>query len=80
MKEKHPTETPAAPQKWNWKKQGLFYGVTMYVVMELLLPFFGEEGHSLPGILIGIPLWGIGGLVFGFFMKPASAEKGEEGS
>jgi len=52
-----------------WLKQGLFFGVFMYVFMDIIFPLFSNEVLTKRDLLIGIPIWLIGGLVFGFIMK-----------
>jgi hypothetical protein len=52
-----------------WMKQGIFWGLFMYVFMILLFPLVDGEGLELRKALIGIPLWMIAGLTFGYTMK-----------
>lgn len=52
-----------------WIKQGLLWGLIMYVFMTLMFPIIDEEGITLKKALIGIPIWTLGGLGFGYAMK-----------
>ena len=52
-----------------WLKVGLSWGLTMYILMVFLFPFFGREEITLKKVLIGVPFWLFGGVVFGLTMK-----------
>lgn len=52
-----------------WWKIGLINGLIMYVLMELVFPLLDGSGYSSKKLLIGIPVWIIGGLIFGRIMK-----------
>jgi hypothetical protein len=54
---------------YGWVRQGLFWGLFMYVFTTLMFPLIDGEGITLRKTLIGIPIWTIGGLVFGYTMK-----------
>lgn len=58
-----------------WIKQGLSWGLFMYVFMNLTYPFIEGESITLNKLLIGIPLWTIGGLGFGYTMKLMNRKK-----
>lgn len=64
-----------------WWKVGLDYGVTMYVFMELLFPLLDGSGIEGRKALAGIPVWIIGGLAYGWWMKAyLNAAKGRKKS
>jgi hypothetical protein len=46
-----------------WIRIGLSWGAFMYLSTVLLFPFLRGEKVSLFGVLIGIPLWVMGGLL-----------------
>ena len=52
-----------------WLKQGLSFGFFMYVFMTILFPIILKEEITSEDLLIGIPIWLIGGLGFGYTMK-----------
>lgn len=61
--------TPNIFDKKHWIKTGMSWGALMFVIMSVLFPLiFGEE-ITLKTIAIGVVVWTIGGLGFGFFMK-----------
>lgn len=60
---------PNPYEGYGWVKQGLIFGASMYVVMTLFLPLMQGEGITFRKTLIGIPIWTIGGLGFGYTMK-----------
>lgn len=62
----------------NWLKIGLFWGLIMYIFVTLLLPLIGQVQITHKSILIGIPIWIIGGLSFGFIMKISMNRKGKQ--
>jgi hypothetical protein len=52
-----------------WVKQGLFLGLIMYVLTTFMFPLITGQKITLGKVLIGIPIWTIGGLGFGYIMK-----------
>ncbi|MGZ2368436.1 hypothetical protein ACXR6G_01460 [Ancylomarina sp. YFZ004] len=62
----------------DWLKMGFFWGLFMYVFMIFILPLIEQEEISQKSMLIGIPIWLIGGLGFGFFMKIWMNRKGKQ--
>lgn len=52
-----------------WIKQGLFWAAYMYLFMTFLFPLVFNESYSMTKILIGIPLWIIFGLIYGYSLK-----------
>ncbi len=53
----------------DWIKSGIFYGIGMFLITSIILPYvYGEEITSKT-ILVGIVSWTIGGFLFGFIMK-----------
>lgn len=53
----------------NWLKSGLLFGLFMFVSMVIIYPFVKGDEITRKSILIGIPLWLIGGLGWGYTMK-----------
>ncbi len=52
-----------------WIRQGLYWGLFMYIFMNLIFPLLGREGITSKKVLIGIPIWTLAGLGFGYTMK-----------
>ena len=64
---------PGVPEKKNttrrWLISGLLFGLFMFIAMEILYPLIAEHGITQKALLIGIPLWLICGLGWGYTMK-----------
>ncbi len=52
-----------------WIKIGLLWGLFMFVIMTFVWPAIEGDEISLKRILIGIPIWLIGGIGFGYSMR-----------
>ena len=57
------------PTKSQWLLTGVVFGVFMYVLMEILFPLIEGESLTQKRLLLGIPAWLIGGVIFGLIMK-----------
>lgn len=53
----------------NWIKTGLGWGVFMFFAMSIAFPFLSGEEISLYSLWLGLVIWTIGGLGFGYSMK-----------
>ena len=62
----------------NWLKYGLLWALFMYVTMTFLFPLIQHEPISTTIALIGIPIWILAGLGFGYTMKVWMNRKGEK--
>lgn len=51
-----------------WIKTGFIWGAMMFICMEIIYPLIDGELTAL-GLVIGIPIWALGGLLFGFFTQ-----------
>ncbi|TXD49580.1 hypothetical protein [Polaribacter sp. IC063] len=60
---------PNPYDKKSWIKTGLSWGGFMFIVISILFPYFENQEITLKNILIGLVLWTIAGLVFGYTMK-----------
>jgi hypothetical protein len=59
----------------NWVKFGLFWGLFMAVVINILFPLFdGTEIVPLK-VLVSIPFWLLGGLIFGYVSRKKEPKK-----
>lgn len=62
----------------NWLKSGLFFGLFMFITMQIIFPLIENKEITQKSILIGIPLWLICGLGWGLTMKLWMNKKGKE--
>ncbi|HHV03479.1 MAG: hypothetical protein WCQ69_07020 [Bacteroidales bacterium] len=62
----------------NWLKSGLFFGIFMFVSVVIIYPLIKGSEITSKSILIGIPLWLICGLVWGYTNKILMNKKGKE--
>jgi hypothetical protein len=53
----------------NWIKTGLVWGALMFLFNTLGFPYFRGENITLEDICVGLILWTIGGLAFGYTMR-----------
>jgi len=61
--------------KVQWFLSGLIFGFLMYVFMVVLSPLIKGENLNQKELLIGIPIWTVAGLLFGFTMKIINGKK-----
>lgn len=61
--------TPNVFDKKSWVKGGLSWGGFMFLVVTLVYPCFAGQEITLKSVLIGLILWTIVGLGFGYTMK-----------
>lgn len=62
-----PLDAPV--RKGYWPATGLVWGGLMYGLTTFVIPLIGNENVTLASVFIGIPIWLIGGLGFGYTMK-----------
>lgn len=62
----------------NWLKSGFYFGVFMFLCMVIIYPLIKGNEITLKHILIGIPTWMIGGLIWGLTMKWWMSKRGKE--
>ncbi len=58
---------------YGWIKKGLYWSLFMFVFMTFLYPIIKGESITLKHAHIDIPVWIIGGLLFGYIMKLVNA-------
>lgn len=59
----------------SWIKFGLFWGMFMALVINVLFPLFdGTEIVPLK-VLVSIPFWLVGGLIFGYVSRKKESKK-----
>jgi predicted membrane channel-forming protein YqfA (hemolysin III family) len=54
--------------KGKWWKEGLSWGLFMFVLMGVLYPWLVGDGLSLQSVGMALPLWLLGGLGYGYSM------------
>jgi len=54
---------------WGWIRIGIGWGFAMFVFMSLLYPYIKDGEFRWLNVFIGIPLWTLAGLAFGYTMK-----------
>ncbi len=55
--------------KKGWIRMGLSWGAFMFLTMSVGFPYFKGQEITLKTLLLGLVIWTIGGLVFGYSMK-----------
>ena len=58
-----------------WVKTGLTWGMTMFLMIVIVFPWFQGKEITVKSVVVGIILWGIGGILFGFTMRKRFEEK-----
>jgi hypothetical protein len=61
--------------EFKWWFVGLRFGLFMYIFMTVVFPFIVGEKIIKENLLIGIPVWTIAGLTFGYIMKLISGKR-----
>lgn len=62
-------KVPNPFDKKSWVKTGLGWGAFMFIMMTIIHPLYDGTEISLRTILLGIVIWTISGLLFGYSMK-----------
>lgn len=52
-----------------WTKVGLLWGAIMFVIMSIIYPLIIGEKITTISILIGVVIWTIGGILFGYLQR-----------
>ena len=56
-------------KNYNWVLQGLAWGGFMFLFMSIIFPISQNEELTSRNLFIGVIIWTIGGLIFGYFNK-----------
>jgi hypothetical protein len=59
----------------NWRHSGLRWGLLMYLTVTILEPLITGKELTWRKLLIGVPVWILGGLLFGFILKSFVGKK-----
>jgi hypothetical protein len=54
---------------YNWVTQGLSFGFFMFLFNNVILPLLDGDGYRPTKLLLGIVVWTLAGLLFGYTMK-----------
>lgn len=57
-----------------WIKEGIAWGVIMFIMMMIIFPWIEGEEITLKRMLVGVLIWGAGGLFYGFLMSKVKAD------
>ncbi len=64
--------------KKTWIKTGLGYGAIMFLIMSIGFPYFEDHEITLKSLTVGIVVWTIFGLIFGYTMKSYMSKRGDK--
>lgn len=53
----------------SWVKFGLFWGLFMGLMITVVFPLFDGTAIVLTKVLVSIPFWLMGGLIFGYVSR-----------
>ena len=70
-----PLNLELSETKYQWLYAGLFFGLFMYVSMVIIFPLIKGENITQTRLLIGIPIWTLCGLWFGYTMKRINGKR-----
>ena len=59
----------------NWVKFGLFWGLFMAIVINILFPLFDGQAIVPMKLLVSVPVWLIFGLIFGYVSRKKESKK-----
>ncbi len=59
-----------------WVRYGIIWAAFMYVLMTFIFPLLTNDPITKKGILLGIPIWLVGGLLFGYFLHRFMGKQG----
>lgn len=60
-----------------WVRRGLLWALFMYAAATFIYPLIAQEPITEISVLVGIPIWLIVGLGFGYAMKMLANKKGK---
>ena len=61
--------TPNPFNNKSWIHTGLSWGAIMFVMMTLIFPYLDHSEIRVKSILLGVVVWSLAGLLFGYIMK-----------
>lgn len=63
------------PPEFNWRNYGLRWSLFMFVFMEILFPLIDGQKYNIYKLAIGIIVWALAGLGYGYLMKKILARQ-----
>ncbi len=69
QKEKFSKPLSLATPEFNWIAEGLGWGFFMFIIMNIFFPLIVGEKYKLMTLLLGLIIWTLGGLSFGYVVK-----------
>lgn len=61
-----------------WIKQGIFWGVFMFISMNIILPVFNDEAIRIKTLIFSFFYWILGGLITGKLIEKIHRKSREE--
>jgi len=58
-----------------WVRSGLVWAGILYIITMVLFPLIDHERFDIAKILLGIPLWGVVGLIIGYLFEKRKHKK-----
>ena len=62
-------------KRTSWITDGLLWGLFMFTTMTFIIPFCSGKEITIISVLVAIPVWTIGGLIFGYIVKRISRKQ-----
>lgn len=59
----------------SWVKFGLVWGIFMFLVINVGFPIWDNVALDYQKMLISLPIWIIGGLIFGYVSRRKKTDK-----
>lgn len=75
QKEKFSKPLSLTTPEFNWVTQGLSWGFFMFLFMDIIFPLFDGEGYKPLKLIVGVIVWTLTGLLFGYTMKKLMFKK-----
>jgi hypothetical protein len=75
QKEKFSKPLSLTTPEFNWVTQGLSWGFFMFLFMDIIFPLFDDEGYKPLKLIVGVIVWTLTGLLFGYTMKKLMFKK-----
>ena len=59
----------------SWIKFGLIWGLFMFLILNIGFPMWDNKPLDYKAMLIALPFWLIGGLIFGYVSRKKNTNK-----
>jgi len=54
---------------FRWIKEGLLFGILMFIIMQLILPYINGDDITQASLLIAVPVWLFAGIFYGLTIR-----------